>query len=58
MTVTENSYKGYCICPKCGGEANVDIRTMLTSCPPKYSYKCPHCGETGYIFCKDAYFKG
>lgn len=40
-------------CPKCGTLAPVDTSIVLTSCPPQYSYYCPHCKQTGYVFCSD-----
>ena len=43
--------KSYCKCKRCGAEVNTSM--VLASYPPKYSYKCPECGETGYIFCDD-----
>lgn len=46
--------KSYCKCKKCGYEkAEVDTSVVLTSFPPQYSYKCPECGEFGYIFCDE-----
>lgn len=33
-------------------KAEVDT-SVLTSFPPQYSYKCPECGEFGYIFCDE-----
>lgn len=46
--------KSYCKCKKCGCEkAEVDTSVVLTSYPPQYSYKCPECGEFGYIFCDE-----
>lgn len=46
--------KSYCKCKRCGCEkAEVDTSVVLTSFPPQYSYKCPECGEFGYIFCDE-----
>ena len=46
--------KSYCKCKKCGCEkAEVDTSVVLTSYPTQYSYKCPECGEFGYIFCSE-----
>ena len=43
--------KTYHKCEYCGYEkAEVDTSMILTSNPPKYSYKCPKCGKAGYIF--------
>ena len=42
--------KTYHRCGYCGYEkAEVDTSMILTSLPPKYSYKCPKCGKVGYI---------
>ena len=40
-------------CPKCGTLAPVDTSISLASCPPQYSYYCPYCKQTGYVFCSD-----
>ena len=40
-------------CPKCGELVSVDTSVVLTSYPPQYSYCCPHCKHTGYVFCSD-----
>lgn len=46
--------KSYCKCKKCGFEkALVDTSVILTTYPPQYSYKCPECGEFGYVFCDE-----
>ncbi len=46
-----SSIKTYHKCEDCGYEkAEVDTSMILTSYPPKYSYKCPKCGKVGYIF--------
>lgn len=26
---------------------------VITSLPSQYSYKCPECGDVGYIFCDE-----
>lgn len=45
-----SSVKTYHKCGYCGYEkAEVDTSMVLTSLPPKYSYKCPKCGKVGYI---------
>lgn len=45
--------KTFCHCQKCGNLVPVDTSIVLTSCPPQYSYYCPHCKQVGYIFCSD-----
>lgn len=46
-----DSIKTYHKCEYCGYEkAEVNTSMILTSYPPKYSYKCPKCGKVGYIF--------
>ena len=40
-------------CPKCGKLVSVDTSVVLTSYPPQYSYCCPYCKYTGYVFCSD-----
>ena len=46
-----DSIKTYHKCGYCGYEkAEVNTSMILTSYPPKYSYKCPKCGKVGYIF--------
>ena len=37
-------------CPKCGRTMVCDEDKVLLSSPPQYEYKCPHCGETKYLF--------
>ena len=38
-------------CPKCSKTAEADLRVVLTSDPPQYSYCCPYCGSHGSISC-------
>jgi len=43
----------YIRCPHCGELAKLDPQ-IYTSMPPKYGYKCSHCGKSGFIFCHEA----
>ena len=43
------NYRCYVICEKCGAKAEVDDLLVYTSIPPQYQYKCPKCGEVGYV---------
>lgn len=46
-----SAIKIYHKCEYCGyDKAEVDTSKVLTSYPPKYSYKCPKCDKIGYIF--------
>lgn len=38
------------ICPKCGGGMCRNNMIVLTTCPPKYEYKCNKCGNLEYQF--------
>lgn len=40
-------------CHKCGTLVPVDTSVVLTYCPPQYSYCCPNCEYTSYVFCSD-----
>ena len=37
-------------CPKCGGGMRRNEMVVLTSCPPKYEYKCNKCGHVDYQY--------
>lgn len=39
-----NVYQDILYCDKCGEEMQV-IGLILASCPPKYPYECPKCGN-------------
>ena len=49
--VVVQQYDGYELtaiaCPKCGKALYKDIRTVLATYPPKYSYCCMNCGWHG-----------
>ena len=39
------------VCKNCGKEADVDTSKVLTSYPPQYEVKCPHCRKTDSVYC-------
>lgn len=35
-------------CTNCGEDSEIDTTMILTSYPPQYKWRCPHCGAIGY----------